>query len=74
MFEELKGKIAETLNIDAEKITEDSRLIEDLKADSMDVATLLIELEGEYGIEIEEDDLDSLKTVKDVVAYIEAKK
>lgn len=74
MFEELKGKIAETLNIDAEKITEDSRLIEDLKADSMDVATLLIELESEYGIEIEEDDLDSLKTVKDVVDYIEAKK
>jgi acyl carrier protein len=74
MFEELKGKIADVLNIDAEKITEDSRLIEDLKADSMDVATLLIELEGEYGIEIEEEDLDNLKTVKDIVAYIEAKK
>lgn len=74
MFEELKSKIAETLNIDVEKITEDSRLIEDLKADSMDVATLLIELESEYGIEIEEDDLDTLKTVKDIVAYIEAKK
>lgn len=74
MFEELKGRIAEVLNIDAGKITEDSRLIEDLKADSMDVATLLIELEGEYGIEIDEDDLDTLKTVKDIVAYIEAKK
>ena len=74
MFEELKGKIADVLNIEADKISEDSRLIEDLKADSMDVATLLIELESEYGIEIEEEDLDNLKTVKDIVAYIEAKK
>ena len=40
----------------------------------MDIATLLFEVEEAYGIEIAEDDLDSLKTVGDIVAYIESHK
>ncbi len=74
MFEEIKSQIAEMLNIDESIITAESNLITDLKADSMDIATLLLEVEDAYGIEIAEDDLDSLKTVGDIVAYIEAHK
>ena len=74
MFEEIKGKIAELLNVDAETITPQSNLITDLKADSMDIATLLFEVEEKYGIEIDEDDLESLKTVGDIVLYIQNKK
>lgn len=74
MFEEIKGKIAELLNVNADTITPQSNLITDLKADSMDIATLLFEVEEKYGIEIDEDDLESLKTVGDIVLYIQNKK
>lgn len=74
MFEEIKNQIAELLNVEPEKITEESNLITDLKADSMDIATLLLEVEEKYGTEISEDDMDSLQTVGDIVKYLETKK
>ena len=64
MFEEIKNQIAELLNVEPEKIT----------ADSMDIATLLLEVEEKYGTEISEDDMDSLQTVGDIVKYLETKK
>ena len=74
MFEEVKNQIAELLGIDASAITENSDLIQDLKADSMDIATLLLEVEENHGIEIEEDEMENLRTVGDIVKYIETKK
>ena len=74
MFEEVKNQIAELLGIDASTVTEESDLIQDLKADSMDIATLLLEVEENYGIEIEEDEMENLKTVGDIVKYIGSKK
>lgn len=74
MFEEVKNQIAELLGVDASTITEESDLIQDLKADSMDIATLLLEVEENYGIEIEEDEMENLKTVGDIVKYIGSKK
>ncbi len=74
MFEEIKNQIAELLNVEPEKITAESNLITDLKADSMDIATLLLEVEEKYGTEISEDDMDSLQTVGDIVKYLETKK
>ena len=74
MFEEIKNQIAELLNVEPEKITAESNLVTDLKADSMDIATLLLEVEEKYGIEISEDDMDSLQTVGDIVKYLEIKK
>ena len=74
MFEEIKNQIAELLNVEPEKITAETNLITDLKADSMDIATLLLEVEEKYGTEISEDDMDSLQTVGDIVKYLETKK
>lgn len=74
VFEEIKEKIADMLNVSPAEVNAESNLITDLKADSMDIATLLFEVEEQYGIEIDEDDLESLKTVGDIVAYIEKKK
>ena len=74
MFEEIKNQIAQLLNVEPEKITAESNLITDLKADSMDIATLLLEVEEKYGTEISEDDMDSLQTVGDIVKYLETKK
>lgn len=74
MFEKVREQIAELLGIEAATITAESSLITDLKADSMDIATLLLEVEEKYGIEINEDEIENLKTVGDIVKYIEANK
>ncbi|MEI3424711.1 MAG: acyl carrier protein [Christensenellales bacterium] len=51
----------------------ESRLIEDLKADSLDVVELIMDLEQQYGIEIPDDDLPNIHTVGDIVNYINKK-
>ena len=71
-FEKVQGMIAEQLQVDASTITENSRLIEDLKADSANVMVMIMDLEDNYGIIIEDDQIMNLKTVGDVVKYIEA--
>ena len=73
MFEEIRKAIAQQLNIPEERITEASRLIDDLKADSLDVVELVMGLEERYGIEIHDEDLPSIKTVGDIIRYIESK-
>lgn len=71
MFEQVAGMIAEQLGIDAASIKPESRLIEDLKADSLDVVAMVMEMESEYDIQIPDEDLSKLKTVADVIQYIE---
>lgn len=67
MFEKVRDMLAEALNIPADKITPDSKITEDLGADSLDMVELLSRLEDEEGISIPEEHLDSLVTVGDVV-------
>ncbi len=69
-FESVRDAIAEQLDIAPESITEQSRLIEDLKADSLDVVELIMDLEQKYNIEIPDDELPNIKTVGDIVAFI----
>lgn len=71
MFEQVAGMIAEQLGIDAAGIKPESRLVEDLKADSLDVVAMVMEMESQYGIQIPDEDLPKLKTVADVMQYIE---
>ena len=66
--------IAENLAIDVEKVTESADFKEDLDADSLDLFEMVTALEDEYEIEIPEEDLPTLKTVGDVVKYVEAHK
>ena len=73
-FEKLVGMIAEQLGIDAGSITPDSRFREDLKADSLDIAELVIELEENFGIEISDEDIPTISTVGDIARYIEEHK
>ena len=72
-FENVRKNIARQLDIAEETITMDSRLIEDLKADSLDVVELIMDLEQQYGIEIPDDDLTNIHTVGDIVNYINKK-
>ncbi len=71
IFDTVKSMIAKQLKVDEASITPESRLIEDLKADSANVMVMIMDLEDKYGIMVEDDQIMKLKTVGDVVAYIE---
>lgn len=71
MYEKVAALIADQLKIDPAGITPESRLLEDLKADSANVMMLIMDLESELGIMVEDDALMRLRTVGDIVAYIE---
>ena len=73
-FETVKEMIASQLRADASTITEDSRLVEDLKADSANIMVMIMDLEDRFGITIEDDQIMKLKTVGDVVRYIDSLK
>ena len=71
-FEKVRDMIAEQLQVDAAGITRESRLVEDLRADSANVMVMILELETEFGIEVEDEVILNLKTVGDVVKYIDS--
>ena len=70
-FDTVKEMIAAQLRVDASTITEDSRLVEDLKADSANIMVMIMDLEDRFGITVEDDQIMKLKTVGDVVRYID---
>ncbi len=69
--EKVKQILSEQLSIDESEITLDADIAEDLGADSLDVVDLIMTIEDEYGIEISDEDVESVKTVGDFVKYIE---
>ena len=71
-FDKVCSMLAEQLQVDASTITENTRLVEDLRADSANVMTMVLDLETEFGIEVEDEVILNLKTVGDVVKYIDA--
>ncbi|HJA69088.1 MAG TPA: acyl carrier protein [Firmicutes bacterium] len=73
MLETVIKVIAEQLSIEESKITPQSSLVDDLKADSLDVAALMLELEERYNVEIPDEELGNLVTVGDIAAYLEKK-
>ena len=72
MFEKVRQLIVGQLKLDAGEITPESRLLEDLKADSANIMMLIMDLESDLGMTVEDDALMRMKTVGDIVAYIEA--
>lgn len=71
IFDTVKKMIAAQLKVDENSITRESRLVEDLKADSANVMVMIMDLEDKFGIMVEDDQIMKLKTVGDVVDYIE---
>ncbi len=74
VFEKVKSLLAEQLNIEPEKITMESNIINDLGADSLDVVEMLMTLEEEYEITVPDEVATELKTVGAIVEYVEANK
>lgn len=70
-FEKIRKIVAQQLDLDPETINLESRLIEDLKADSLDIVELIMDLEQDFGVEIPDDDLPNIKTIGDIVNYLE---
>ncbi len=72
MFEKVAKLLAEQLNVDVSKITEQSEIVKDLGADSLDVVELLYTLEENTGKTIPEEKVTTLKTVGDVVNLLQS--
>ena len=71
MLEKIQSMLAEALNKPVESILPETKIVEDLGADSLDVFELLNQLEEDYDIVIPEEDMEGLVTVADVAAVIE---
>ena len=71
IFDKVCEILAEQLDVDTTDITMDSRLVEDLKADSLDFVDLIMSFEDEFKTEFSEEDADEFKTVGHIVGDIE---
>lgn len=70
VFEKVREIIATQFNIDEDEITMDTAFRDTLNADSLDLVELVMALEDEFGLEIEDEDMEGIKTVGDAIEYI----
>ena len=73
MFEKVKVILAEQLNIKADKVKLESKIVEDLGADSLDVVEMLMSVEDNFNVSVSDEEAVNLKTVKDIVDLLEGK-
>ena len=73
VYEKLKAMVADQLGVSEDEVRLEARLKEDLKADSASVMMLVMDVESEFGIEVEDDAIEKVKTVADMANYIQAK-
>ncbi len=71
--EKVKDIIVKQLAVNPEEVTDDASFVDDLGADSLDTVTFVMELEKDFGIEIPDEDSKDIRTVGEVVKYIEEK-
>ena len=71
IFEQVKNILCDQLDLDEEQVTEESEVIDDLGADSLDIVDLVMTLEEEFDTEIPDEDIENLRTVGDIVKYVE---
>ncbi len=74
LFDEVKEVIVEQLNVGPDEVKPEANFVEDLGADSLDVVEMIMALEEKFEIEIPDSDAENIKTVQDVVDYIEKAK
>ena len=73
-FEKVRDIVVEQLGVEADEVTIESTFIDDLGADSLDIVELIMAFEEEFAIEIPDEAAEKIKTVQDVVSYIDQKK
>ncbi len=70
VFERIREIICDQLDLEEDKVTMDSDIMEDFEADSLDVVDLVMSIEDEFGLEVPDDQIENFRTVGDVVRYI----
>lgn len=73
MFEKVKEIIVDQINCDESAVKLETKLIDDLGIDSLDIAELVMEIEDNFDITVDESDYEKLVSVKNIVDYIEEK-
>lgn len=73
-FDDVKAIVVEQLGVSADEVKMESKFVDDLNADSLDVVELIMALEEKLGVEIPDEDAEKLASVGDVVTYIDSKK
>ncbi|MGI5888063.1 MAG: acyl carrier protein [Oscillospiraceae bacterium] len=71
VFEKVKNILVNQLDANPDDITLDTSIIDDLGADSLDVVDLIMSLEDEFDLEVPDEDIEGIRTVGDLVKYIE---
>lgn len=71
VFEKIKLILSNQFDVAEDTITMDTNIMEDLGADSLDVVDMLMSLEDEFDVEIPDEEIEKMRTVAEVVAYIE---
>jgi acyl carrier protein len=71
VYDRLKKIVVEQLGVDEAEVKPEAAFVEDLNADSLDLVELMMTLEEDFGIKVEDEDAEKIKTVKDAQDYIE---
>ena len=74
MLDKVREIIVEQLGVEPDQVKPESNFVDDLGADSLDTVELIMSFEEEFGVEIPDTEAEKIKTVQDVINYIEAKK
>ena len=74
MLDKVRETIVEQLGVEPDQVKPESNFVDDLGADSLDTVELIMSFEEEFGVEIPDTEAEKIKTVQDVINYIEANK
>jgi acyl carrier protein len=74
MLDKIKEIVVEQLGVEPNQVTPEANFVEDLGADSLDTVELVMAFEEEFGVEIPDTEAEKIRTVNDVLHYIEAHK
>ncbi len=73
LLEKIKKIVSEQLDVDPEQVVPEASFVDDLGADSLDLTELIMAMEDEFDLEIDDEEAQKLRTVQDVINYIESK-
>ena len=73
-FDKVKEVVIDKLGVEDDKIVSEASFVDDIGADSLDTVELIMQLEEEFGIEIPDEDAETITTVQAAVDYIESNK
>ena len=72
VFEKVREILMEQLDVEEDAVTMEANIVDDLKADSLDLVDLLMALEDEFDVEVPDEEVENIKTVRNLVRYVEA--